>query len=210
MGRSTFGCTLIALWLAHSPAGATSALPAEPVQAIWRIQSVPFEYRSDTIYYSCDSLEKKIEAILRAVGAHESVAVQTRCEGGPLNRISARIALATPMVATEENVRGATTFSSEDKLVARLNDIALPTANDLIRFSANWQIRPLSKIRGVKFTMADCDLLKNVSEQIFPRIDVRLVKSRKLMCGNHSNSIRPNLQFEALIPLAAEVPLAQL
>jgi hypothetical protein len=184
---------------------------AVPLEAIWRVQSIPFEYRSGNMYYNCDSLAMKVAAILRAVGAHRSVVVQTRCERGPTNRISARIALATPVPATAENVRAATTFDSKDALVARLHKLTIPTPNDLVRFPASWQPVALTRMRDLKLTLADCDLLRDINEQIFPRIAVRFITNHKLHCGTYSNRIRPKLEIEAFLPLKSSTePLAQL
>ncbi|MFL6577125.1 MAG: hypothetical protein ACJ8MR_10925 [Povalibacter sp.] len=198
---------LLVLTLTHSIALSNNSI-TPTLDAIWHVQSFPFEYRSDTTFYNCDSLVKKVRAILKAVGAHHSV-VETRCEGGPFNRISARIAVATPVPASEENVRAETTFDSKDQLVARLRSITLPTANDLERFPASWQKMSLAKaIRDVPLTLSDCDLLRGMNEQVFPRIAVR-VNSRKLNCGIYSNNVRPNIEVEALVAALPSTPVAQ-
>jgi len=213
MRRFSHRSTLIALIiisLTQGVAGAKSVESSEAVDAIWRFQSFPFEYRSTNTYYNCDSLVRKVRAILKAVGAHHSVVVETRCEGGPANRISARIALATPVVASEENIRAATTFDSQDQLVARLRNLTLPTANDIERFPANWQKISLARaIRDMSITQSDCDLLRGMNEQVFPRIAVR-VQGRKLMCGSYSTNVRANVQVEALVPALPATPMAQL
>ena len=209
--RASAGIAVLVLTLSQGIALATTSTDSsETIDAIWRFQSFPFEYRSDTTYYNCDSLVKKVRAILKAVGAHHSVMVETRCEGGPANRISARIAVATPVPASEENVRAATTFDSKDQLVARLRNLTLPTANDIERFPANWQKLSLARaLREVPLTLSDCDLIRGVNEQIFSRIAVRL-QTRKLNCGTYSNNVRANVQVEALIPALAQTPVAQL
>ena len=213
MRRFSHASTIVALIiisLTQGVAGARSVESSETVDAIWRFQSFPFEYRSTNTYYNCDSLVRKVRAILKAVGAHHSVVVETRCEGGPANRISARIALATPVVASEENIRAATTFDSQDQLVARLRNLTLPTANDIERFPANWQKISLARaIRDMSITQSDCDLLRGMNEQVFPRIAVR-VQGRKLMCGSYSTNVRANVQVEALVPALPATPMAQL
>ena len=201
MSRFLGACAFTALVFVQTMALARSVPPSEPVESIWRVQSLPFEYSSSNVYYNCGSLRQKVRAILLAVGAHESVVVQTNCQDGPTNRISGRIALATPVPATEDNLREATTFNTQDELVARLRSASLPTANDLVRFPAAWQTTSLSSIRDMTLTPADCELIKGITEQIFPRIAVRVIQSRKLMCGNYSSTFRPQMKFEALLPV---------
>ena len=201
---------LIIVSLTQGLATAKSVEPSASVDAIWRFQSFPFEYRSSNTYYNCDSLVRKVRAILKAVGAHHSVLVETRCEGGPANRISTRIAVATPVIASDENVRAATTFDSRDELVARLRNITLPTANDIERFPATWQKISLARaIRDMSITQSDCDLIRGMNEQVFPRLAVR-VEGRKLMCGNYSTNVRANVKVEALVPALPSTPMAQL
>ncbi|HEY5807710.1 MAG TPA: hypothetical protein VIT67_07065 [Povalibacter sp.] len=208
--RSVCWVVAAAAWLVHL--AATAAVPgaaiSEPLEAIWRVQTFPFEYRSLDTYYNCDSLEQKMRAILEAVGAHRSVVVQTNCEGGLAKRISARIAIATPVPASEENLRAATAFTTRDELVARIHRIALPTSADVPRFTAQWQTLSLARIRDATITLSDCDLLRGMSEQVFPRIAVRVTKE-KFVCNNFASRVRPNIKVEALVPLAALTPAAQ-
>jgi hypothetical protein len=202
--RSVRWLALVAAWLVHTAAAAAvpgTAISA-PLDAIWYVQSFPFEYRSLDTYYNCGALAQKVRAILEAVGAHRSVVVETNCGNGPANYISARIAVATPVPASEENLRALTTFSTRDELVARINRIALPTSADVPRFSAQWQSLSLARIRTINLTLADCDLLRGMNEQIFPRIAVR-VASERLVCNNFASRLRPNIKVEALVPLAA-------
>lgn len=204
--RSTCWAVAAAAWLIHltASAGVPGTSIGDPIDAIWRVQSFPFEYRSLDTYYNCRSLEQKMRAILQAVGAHRSLVVQTNCEGGPANRISARIAIATPVPASEENLRAATAFTSEDELVARIHQVALPTSADIPRFAAQRQTLSLAHIRDASITMGDCDLLRGMNEQVFPRIAVRVTQG-KFICTNFASRVRPDVKVEALIPLAALV-----
>lgn len=187
--------------------GAATQSPA-PVEAIWRVQQVPFEYRSMDVYYNCDSLEKKVRAILRAVGAHQTMLIQSDCRGAPANRISVKIALATPVPATEENIRIATSFDATERLVARVKQIHLPSATDIERFAARWERFTLSRIRDVTFTGGDCDLLRGLNEQVFPKLAVRV--QNKMTCHGFNMRVRPNVQLEALLPASSDLqPIAQ-
>jgi len=163
------------------------------IEAIWRVQRLPFEYQSLNTYYSCESLQQKVRAILQLVGAHESVVTKANCATFPSKHIRMQILVATPVPATEENVRAATTFDAKDELLAQLRQVALPTPTDIERFPARWRTRRLSLARG------DCDLLRGMHEQVFPKLEVRVTSKAKLNCGGGTTMSRPNVQYEALI-----------
>lgn len=173
----------------------------ETVDAIWRIQRVDFTYRSADVYYSCSALQSKIGAILKAVGAHQRIAVEIQCMSGELvNNALARVTLAMPAEATQENVVAATTFDSRAQLVARLLKMRLPTATDIERFPAIWQTVALSSHRGLRLDPGDCDLLRGMHEQVFPRLSIRATH-RGLRCTTGSaTKIRPKLEVTALMP----------
>lgn len=170
------------------------------VDAIWRVQRVDFTYRSAEVYYSCRALQSKIGAILKAVGAHQQMAVDVGCMSGELVRNAfARVTLAMPAVATQENVVAATTFDSRAQLVARVRKVRLPTANDIERFPAAWQTVSLSRDRGLRLEPGDCDLLRGMHEQIFPRLSIRV--TQQVRCATGSTRMRPNLEVTALMPV---------
>jgi hypothetical protein len=190
---------------------ATAALdaePPEPVIAIWKLQRVEFNYRSTSIYYSCDGLRQKITGIMKAVGARDGVNVDLRCRpGGLVNDASTLITLAIPIEATPENVTAATTYSTETQLAARLNKVQLPTANDIQRFPAEWRTVELNRKHHLNLSAGDCELLHALIDQVFPRLSVRVTK-RRLNCSMGGGSrVRPILHVAALMP-APVVPMA--
>lgn len=172
----------------------------DAVTAIWHVQSLLLEYNSTHTHYACDSLERKVRNILQAVGAHDSISVRTRCMGtGPLNQLSVEISLATPVPASEENIRAATTFTPRDELLARIRKESLPIPTDIPRFVATWQTLELSRERQLRLDAGDCDLLRNMDQQIFPKIGVRLT-SENLHCSASATRVRPKFELQALIP----------
>jgi hypothetical protein len=181
------------------PAG-DNELPAETIDAIWHTQLVDFTYSSRDVYYSCNSLRSKIGAILRAVGAHENVQVSVHCIGdGFVNHAQGRVRLSVPIEATPENVQRATTYDTRHELVARLRKLELPTANDIERFPASWHSVSLTRQRQLRLDSGDCDLLRAVRRQIFPKMPVR-VSSERLHCAlGAATRMRPNLDVVALM-----------
>lgn len=173
----------------------------ETVDAIWRIQRFDFTYRSSTVYYSCRALQAKVGAILRAVGAHQRVAVDVRCMGGEFVRYAfVRVTLAVPAEATQASVTAATTFDPRAQLVARLRHIRLPTATDIERFPAAWQTVSLSGHRNLRLDSGDCDLLRGMREQIFPKLSVRVARDGLRCSPGTATRVRPKLEVTALMP----------
>ncbi|HEX2494782.1 MAG TPA: hypothetical protein VHK24_13500 [Steroidobacter sp.] len=193
---------VIALITVASPSRAASVHVAG-VEAIWRVQSLPFEFRAPAdVYYACESLHKKIRAILVAVGAHSQVIIQPECSPpAMINRASARITFASPVIASNENIRAATAFDSRRILLARAEKIVLPTAADVERFRAVWQ--PLSLVENInpRLKASDCELLRQLKEQVFPKIGVEVTYG-KLHCSPLTRA-PPILRVLALLPASA-------
>jgi hypothetical protein len=191
--------------LATASAGGIAA--DETVDAVWRIQRFDFTYHSSTVYYSCRALQAKIGAILRAVGAHHRVAVDVHCMGGDFVRFAyVRVTLAVPAEATQATVTAATTFDTRAQLVARLRKLPLPTAVDIERFPAEWRTVSLSGHRSLRLDSGDCDLLRGMREQIFPKLSVRVARDGLRCTPGATTRIRPKLVVTALMPAPAPLP----
>jgi hypothetical protein len=173
----------------------------DTIAAIWQIERIEFVYRSSTVRYSCGNLQRRIAAILHAVGAHSTIGVDLGCRSGDLVRhANVRLTLAVPVEATEENVRVATDFDTRDELVARLRHKQLPSAYDIARFPASWRTVALARSPPLSLGPGDCDLLRAMRDEVFPRLRVRVVSSG-LHCGGGANTrIKPQIQVNALIP----------
>lgn len=182
-----------------SISSASGSEPPESVEAIWRVQSLPFEYRSTRTHYACDSLQRKVREILQRVGAHPSVRVEVSCaDNRPSSWISAHIAIATPIYATPESVAAVTTFNTEARMVAKMQGVSLPTASDIERFRAGWQTVSLSRLRPNGLEISDCDLWRSLRDQIFPKIAVSVTRER-INCGTMATRIRPDIEVTALV-----------
>jgi hypothetical protein len=173
----------------------------DSIAAIWQLERIEFLYHSSTVRYSCGNLQRRIAAILQAVGAHSTIGVDLGCRSGDLVRHAiVRLTLAVPVEATEENVRVATDFDTRDELVARLRQKQLPSANDIARFPASWRTVALARSPPLSLGPGDCDLLRAMRDDVFPRLRVRVVSSG-LHCGGGANTrITPRIQVNALMP----------
>ena len=187
--------------VARSADNAQSVQPDATITAIWHVEEIQFVYSSASVRYSCGGLQRRIAAILHAVGAHSRIGVELGCNSGELVRYAnARITLAVPIEASEENVRAATDFDTRDELVARLHQSQLPTANDIERFPASWRTVALTRSPPLSLGPGDCELLRAMRDEVFPRLRVRVLSSG-LRCGGGADTrIPPRIHVNALIP----------
>ena len=120
---------------------------------------------------------------------------------GELVRYSnVHLTLAVPVEATEENLRAATNFDMRDELVARLHQKQLPSAEQITRFPASWRTVALTRSPPLSLGPGDCDLLRAMRDDVFPRLHVRVISSG-LRCGAGSDTrIPPRINVNALIP----------
>jgi len=198
----------IGMMVCTLPVSASAQTDAPIVTAIWQTQNLSLDYYSSTVRYSCAGLRSRIGYILRAVGARESVVVHVECNRASFaTNARAQIVVTTPVEATEENVRRATDFESRDRLVARMRQFDLPSANDIQRFPAVWRKVALSRDRRLDLSAGDCELLRGMREQIFPKLSVRMTKSSSSCTPGAATRVQPTFEVVALVPVA---PLAQI
>lgn len=173
--------------------------PAQSVKAVWKVQSFDFEYGGDSTTYSCSALSKRVRSILKRLGAHESIVVSAqRCYD--LSELATlRITLATPVEATPENVYALAEYDSKDALIARVRGEALASAEDMPRFTAEWQTISLAKDKRLKLPPGDCELVQQLQRSVFPRLEVRVVDDRLRCSRAFGNYVRPQLTVAALV-----------
>jgi hypothetical protein len=208
MTRSSILATFAAATLAcashtRSMDANTEPTDGDAVVAIWRMHQVEFVYHSASVYYACDALQEKIGDILRAVGAHQRIAVEVACGAGDLvNFTVARVTLAMPVEATPAAVQAATTFSSREQLIARVRNLHPPTPADIERFPAQWRAVTLSHGGGLRLQSGDCELLSALRRQVFPLLSIRIAE-RPRRCSPKA-TVRPRLEVIALMPTPRE------
>jgi len=178
-----------------------AATPSEIIEAIWHVERIDFAYHSTTVRYECGALQRRIAEILHAVGANAHIGVELDCRSGDLVRHAAtHITLAVPVEATAENVAAAASYDTRDELVARLRQEQLPSANDIERFPASWRTVALTRTPPLSLGPTDCDLLRSLRDQVFPRLRVPVISSG-LNCGSGSDTrIQPRIHVNALMP----------
>jgi len=171
----------------------------EPVDAIWRQHRVNFEYHSFNVQYSCSGLQNKLRLILTAMGAHQDIDVAVSCAANALvASATLQVSLKLPVVASEQNVRVATTYTTQQELVARLRRVQLPSANDLQRFSAQWRTIKLTRNRRLRLDSGDCDLLEGVRDQLLPKLGITTTEGG-FNCFGGGSRTRPTFEVAAFV-----------
>jgi hypothetical protein len=171
------------------------------IVAVWKVHQIEFAYESPNIGYECESLQKRVAQILQAVGAYSKMVVETtHCKRREqVRRTDIRVTVAMPVEATEENLRTAAEFNAREEIVARIREEPLPAA-DVKRFRAAWRTVTLSNSAPAKLVAGDCDLVRALRDQVFPRINVRVVGSGMNCGAGPDTRIQPKMRVQALMP----------
>lgn len=172
---------------------------SESVTAIWKAQRVNFEYRGDSTVYSCRSLHDKLIMILRTVGAREDVRLHNFMCDEKLRSARFQVAMKSPVIASEANVRDVTQYDTQEELIARVSGEKLASATDLERFPAVWKTVSFARDRGMRLERGDCELVQQLRRQILPHMSVRVVKDNVRCSSSLGHIGPPRLTVSALV-----------
>ncbi len=172
----------------------------EPVQAIWKDQEFAFYFQSQTTFYSCSSLEAKLERILRALGATARVRVRSvDCQSGPVRMPRVVVNARTPIEATPQALAERNKGKSKRELAARVRGES-EDVEALAEFPAQWKSISLSR-GAVGLEPGDCELIDELRRKVLPRLAVRIVEDGT-HCTPHQLAIgQPQLEVQALVAL---------
>jgi hypothetical protein len=113
------------------------------------------------------------------------------------------ITLLMPVVITPEIVQEVERDKARRALISRVQGNQNAAADDPIFFAAERREVTLSH-DTVELEPVDCELLEQMSRQVFRQLDLK-VKSSTLSCDSRS-SLRPQLKVEALLPVGFLMP----
>ena len=172
---------------------------ADDIEAVWKAQSIVFDYRSEGRMYRCDILEYKIRVILRQLGARDTLALRRSGCHDLAERARFEVLMEFPVTATAGNVREITSYDGEDELIARLRGVQLASPMDLERFPATWQSVSL---RTLDLDAGDCALVQQLRRQIMPKMSVQVTKDIEgVDCSQElAGFASPRLRVFALLP----------
>jgi hypothetical protein len=173
----------------------------EPVQAIWKDQEFAFFFQSQTTFYSCSSLEAKLERILSALGARKPhVKVRSvDCQAGPVRMPRVIVNMTAPVEATAQALAERDKGKSKRELAARVRgETEDPAA--LAEFPAQW--KRVSVSRGaVDLEPGDCELIDELRRKVLPRLAIRVVKDSMHCTPQQLTLGQPQLEVEALVEM---------
>jgi hypothetical protein len=181
----------------------SAASPAAPdyIPAVWRQQSLEFAFQGAATAYSCSTLQRRLEAILRSVGARDGISiVMQRCTDQADAYM--QITLQSPVEATDANIAAVTRHTRTDELVARVRNEALATPENIERFSAEWKTISMSRDKTLKLDSGDCELVKQLRRDVFPRMSIRIVHDNLRCSVAFGNLAQPQLSVTALVATA--------
>lgn len=176
---------------------------ADPVQSIWKHQEIAFYFQSFTTFYSCTSLEAKLERIMRELGVHAQVRVRSAdCPSSVARMPRVVMRVISPVAATPEALADRDKNKSVRELAERVrgkkNDHPL---DSLEQFPAQWRRVALTRGR-LDLQPGDCELIDELQKKVLPKLAVRVVKDDVQCSPNQLSMGQPRLEVEALI----EVP----
>lgn len=182
-------------------AGSMPVEAAEEVQAVWKPQELSFQFQSFNVFYSCESLEAKLEQILKQVGAQAVVRVRSPdCGHGPARMPRADIQLLSPVEATPEALAELKQGETKRELAARVAGNSAQAQELEKPFAAQWQRVNIGKSRAMpSLESGDCELVDQVRRKIFPKMAVKVVESNSPCPTNSPSLTRPTMAVDALI-----------
>ena len=198
--RAALATAFIALAAPMATAIADTPADGESVEAVWKAQQMNFEYRGSSTTYTCRGLEDKLELILRSVGAREDLQLRGYACDEQIGIARFQVALQSPVVASEENIRELTTHDAKGELIARVHGEQLPSAADLPRFTAVWKTISFARDRRLRLQRGDCELVQQLRRQILPRMSVQIIKDNVRCSSSMGNVGPPRLTVSALVP----------
>lgn len=118
---------------------------------------------------------------------------------------SIRIRLMMPVELTPAIMKELEKDKSRRELVSRVTRNPAAAFNEPIVFEARRQEVTLSA-RTVRLEREDCDLLEQMSTQLFRKLNVKVTR-RGASCGRDQSQIPPQMTVEALVPTGALRPM---
>ena len=182
-------------------ADATERGAPESVQAIWKNQEFAFFYQSQTTFYSCSSLEAKLERLLKALGVRKpSVTVRSvDCQSGPVRMPRVVVNVTAPVEATPQALAERDKGKSKRELTARVRgEKEDPEA--LAPFPAQWKRVSLNR-GALGLEPGDCELIDEMRRKVLPKLAIRVVEDNTHCTPQQLTIGQPQLEVEALVAL---------
>jgi hypothetical protein len=171
---------------------------ADGVEAVWRTQSLTFDYVSRNFMYACESLPGKVVLVLHAVGARNIRIEQAHCDAnsagnGPMQIATMRIQFASPALSTPAQRAEAERDAARARLLERFGlASAMTTA-----FHATFRDVDLGADQRLKLAASDCDLMRALKRRVISRMAVQVI-AQEVSCSSSPQRLR-GLRFKARV-----------
>lgn len=176
-----------------------AASNADAVMSKWQPVNIDFGYLGTTTFYSCNSLEWKLETLLKSIGAHEKTRVTvTGCDSsGPSRHAFVHISGGIPVPANQvaEPTREQL---SKQALIKRLG--VAPTL-DQTEFPATRKTIDLSQGRAAVFEAGDCELMEQLARNVLPKLGTTTVDTGPRCFPGHAPLTTPPFKVNVLTKL---------
>ena len=195
-------CLLAPLLFAATLQAAETETPVV-IPAKWKPVDFQFSYHGFTTSYSCDGLEGRMELILKAVGAHPNTRVTaTGCPtNGPSDNAFVHITGGFPVPATSApDAPAAPGDKSRAELLKRLG---VKPGIEPEQFPATQKTIDLSRERSAGLQPGDCELMEQLTREVFPKLGLKVVESDSRCFPNQLPISTPRLKVSALIKAPA-------
>jgi hypothetical protein len=194
----------VCAFIASSSGRVAAATNDGSVDAIWKTQQMSFEYGGYGTRYTCRSLQQKLRRVLLHVGANGKIVLQSGGCDGQSGYARFQVLLESPVEATAENIREATTYRPDQILLAHTRGERLPAPEDVKRFRAVWKTVSFARERSMQLDSSDCDLVRALRRQILQKMAVQIVRDNLRCSPGFGNIGPPQLTVSALVPVQGD------
>jgi hypothetical protein len=186
---------------AADSSGQSPEYPPGSVKAIWKTQKIDFHYQSFTTFYACNSLEDRIERLLKAMGASAKVRVRSpECPTRIATMPRVLIDVTSPVEATPAALAEQAKGKGTRELTARVQGKHPEEMKGEDPFAAQWKRLSLSRGK-LDLEPGDCELIDELRRKVLPKLAVRIVDNG-VQCTPHQLSLgQPRLEVEALVEI---------
>jgi hypothetical protein len=172
-----------------------------PIAAKWQPVDLRFTYTPSTTYYSCDSLQWKLERIFKALGAHpKSKVTTTGCESsGPSRFAFVRFVGAVPVPASATSPTDQDSDSKQASKQELLKRLGVPPQFEKTEFQARRIHLDLARLRSAAVEPGDCELIEQLSREVLSKFGTTVVGDPPRCFPGHVPVSTPSLKLDVLI-----------
>lgn len=180
IGRCASATLVVALSLLGAPAHADSGS--------WSAHEIEFTFMGFTSTYSCDGLQSKLQALLRALGARQDAVVRTATCGRGFG-------------APEKFASASLRFSTLQPLeTAAGPGPADAPADANVGLAGQWRHLQIAPHNPRELDLGDCELVEQFRDKILPSFATRALQDGVRCVPFQESGSGYTLQFDVFVP----------